>query len=282
MTLSNLPLVSIVTPSYNQARFLELSIRSVLEQDYPNIEYILIDGGSTDGSRDIIHRYGDRLAWWVSEKDKGHADALNKGFSHAKGEILAWLNSDDTYYPGAISDAVASLQAHVEVGMVYGDADLTDEQGNVIGHFASRQTDYQKLLRGSVHIPQATTIFRADLLNQVGPLSLSLFYAFDYDLWVRLAKVSKILYVPHKWATFRLHGEGKSVINDDLCYPDMLTVYARERGGGLSWLYLRAKIRRLTYSWLPLRLRIFLREIIYRRHVREDEQVKFVHPDQLR
>jgi len=259
--LSGLPLVSIVTPSYNQARFLEFTIRSVLDQDYPNIEYILVDGGSTDCSLDIIQRYADRFAWWVSEKDGGHADSLNKGFSHARGEILAWLNSDDTYYPGAISDAVASLQTHPEAGMVYGDADLTDENGKVIGRFAARQTDYRKLLRGSVHIPQASTFFRAGLWRQVGPLSLSLFFAFDYDLWVRLAKVSKLLYVPQKWATFRLHDEGKSVINDNRCYPDMLKVYFRERGGGLSWLYLRAKIRRLVYAWLPLRIRIYLRNL---------------------
>ncbi len=274
MTTTDLPLVSIVTPSYNQARFLELTIRSVLGQDYPNIEYILVDGGSTDGSLEIIKRHADRFAWWVSEKDKGHADALNKGFSHASGEILAWLNSDDTYFPGAIADAVAALQAHPDTGMVYGDADLTNEMGNVIGHFASRQTDYQKLLRGSVHIPQATTFFLKNLWKDVGPLSLSLFYAFDYDLWVRLAKVSKILYVPHKWATFRLHGEGKSIINDDLCYPDMLQVYARERGHGLSWLFLRATIRRLTYSWLPLRLRISLREILYQHIFRKREKQK--------
>lgn len=157
---SEYPLVSIVIPSYNQAQFLETTIRSLLGQDYPNFELILVDGNSTDGSLDIIHRYVDKFAWWVSEKDNGHADALNKGFSHARGEILAWLNSDDTYYPGAISDAVSTLRAHPEIGMVYGDADLTDESGIVIGHFASRQTDYEKLLRGSVHIPQATTFFR--------------------------------------------------------------------------------------------------------------------------
>jgi len=254
------PLVSIVIPSYNQAHFLESTIRSVLEQDYPNVEYILVDGGSTDGSLDIIQRYADRFAWWVSEKDDGHADALNKGFSQAKGEILAWLNSDDTYYPGTVSDAVSVFQAHPEVGMVYGDADLTDKNGKIIGRFASRQTDYWKLLRGSVHIPQATTFFRADLWHQVGPLSLSLFFAFDYDLWVRLARESRLLYIPRTWATFRLHNEGKTFLNDDRCYPDMLKVYARERGGGISWLYIRAKIRRLTYAWLPVRLRIFLRK----------------------
>ncbi len=255
-------LVSIVTPSYNQARYLEATIRSVLDQDHSEIEYILVDGGSTDGSQNIIQRYADRLAWWTSEKDKGHADALNKGFAHAHGEILAWLNSDDTYYPGAVAGAVAALQAHPEVGMVYGDADLTDHDGRIIGRFASRQTDYRRMLRGAVHIPQATTFFRADLWRQLAPLDLSLFFGFDYDFWVRLAKISPLLYVPQTWATFRLHGEGKSIRNDDLCYPDMLRVQQRETGRRLSWLLLKAKLRPLLYTWLPLRLRLFLRRLV--------------------
>jgi glycosyltransferase involved in cell wall biosynthesis len=255
-------LVSIITPSYNQASFLEATIRSVLEQDYPDIEYIIVDGGSTDGSVNIIKKYADRLSWWVSEKDKGHADALNKGFARARGDIIAWLNSDDTYYPGTVADAVRVLQANPQVGMVYGDADLTDAEGKIIGRFASKQTGYRKLLQGSVHIPQATTFFRADLYRQVGPLSLSLFFAFDYDLWVKLAKVSQLLYIPHCWATFRLHEAGKSVKDDSVCYPDMLKVYQRERGGGLSWLWLRAQVRKLFYAWLPLRFRLFLRRLI--------------------
>ena len=121
-------LVSIITPSYNQANFLETTISSVLEQDYPRIEYIIADGGSTDGSLEIIQRYASRLGWWVSERDKGQADALNQGFTHAQGEVLAYLNSDDTYQPGAVAEAVAFLQAHPQVGMVYGDANFIDSE----------------------------------------------------------------------------------------------------------------------------------------------------------
>ena len=257
---SHLPKVSIVTPSYNQGRFLEASIRSVLAQDYPNIEYIIVDGSSTDESLEIIRKYQDHLTWWVSEKDKGHADALNKGFAHATGEILAWLNSDDVYYPGAVSEAVEYLREHPEVGMVYADANLIDEQGNVVGRFPSKQTGYRQMLRGSVHIPQATTFFRADLYRKIGPLSLTLFFGFDYDLWVRLAKVSEVRYLPRLWADFRIHNQGKSVVNDDRCYPDMLKVYEREVGGRLSWLRLRAITRRLFYAWLPWKLRARLRK----------------------
>ena len=261
-SLSDLPKVSIIIPSFNQGQFLEASIRSALEQDYPNIEYIVVDGGSKDQSMEIIKKYQDRLTWWVSEKDKGHADALNKGFSHATGEILAWLNSDDVYFPNAVSEAVAILKSHPEVGMVYGDADLIDDAGETIGKFGSKQTSYQQMLRGSVHIPQATTFFRADLWRQVGPLDLSLFFSFDYDLWVRLAKVSQVLYVPKRWAKFRIHDAGKTIVNDDRCYPDMLRVLEREGGSWFSWLRLRMITRKLLYSWLPWKFRLRLRKFL--------------------
>jgi glycosyltransferase involved in cell wall biosynthesis len=259
---SEFPKVSIVTPSFNQGRYLEATIRSVLEQDYPNIEYILVDGGSKDESIDIIRKYEDRFAWWVSEKDRGHADALNKGFAHASGEYMAWLNSDDVYHPGAVAEAVAFLRENPQVGMVYADANLIDTRGELLGKFASKQTDYRRMLRGSVHIPQATTFWRTSVWRQVGPLSLTLFFGFDYDFWVKVAKVSEVRYLPRLWADFRIHGEGKSVINDDRCYPDMIDVYRREVGGGLSWLHLRALVRRVFYARLPFRLRAWLRKTV--------------------
>lgn len=259
MTQDALPLVSIVTPSYNQAAYLEETLRSVLEQDYPRIEYLVVDGGSQDGSVEILQRYAHRLAWWVSEPDRGQTDALNKGFARAQGEILAWLNSDDTYLPGAISAAVRYLQEHPAAGMVYGDANLINERGEVIGKFPARPTDYRRLRRGYVHIPQQAAFFRAALWRQVGPLDPTFYFAMDYDLWVRLAKISELHYVPQRWANFRLHGGGKSVVADDRCWPEMLRVHYREGGSWLSWLVLKARLRPLLYAWLPVNLRVRLR-----------------------
>jgi glycosyltransferase involved in cell wall biosynthesis len=260
--MQTLPLVSIVTPSFNQAPFLEKTIASVLGQDYPNIEYIIVDGGSTDGSLEIIQRYADRLAWWASETDRGQTDAINKGFAHAHGEILAWLNSDDAYLPQAVSEAVQFLQAHPDVGMVYGDANLIDQEGKVIGKFPARQTSYRRLRRGYVHIPQQAAFFRGDLWRQVGPLDPTFYFAMDYDLWVRLARISTLQYIPRPWANFRLHASGKSVVADDRCWPEMLRVHWRDGGSWFSWLVVKARIRPLLYSWMPLRLRLWVRRVL--------------------
>jgi glycosyltransferase involved in cell wall biosynthesis len=257
-----LPLVSIITPSYNQRRFLPQTIESVLSQDYPNLEYLIVDGGSTDGSLEIIQNYAHHLAWWVSEPDQGQTDAINKGFAHAHGEVFAWLNSDDTYQPGAIAQAVEFMLAHPEASLVYGDANLIDEQGKVIGRFPARQTSLSGLLRGSVHIPQQASFFWARFWQQVAPLDPSFHFAMDYDLWVRLAKLAPLVYTPGLWANFRLHGEGKSITMDDHCYPEMIRVYRRERGGKLSPLVLRWYLRRLFYAWLPLSIRVKLRQVL--------------------
>lgn len=241
------PLVSIVTPSYNQARYLETTLRSVLDQDYPSIEYLVADGGSTDGSVEVLRRYGDRLAWWASEPDRGQTDALNKGFARARGEILAWLNSDDTYEPGAIAAAVAYLTAHPETGVVYADTNFIDENGRPLGSFPAAQTDYRRLRQGYVHVPQQATFFRADLWRQVGPLDPDFYFAMDYDLWVRLARLAPFAYLPGQtWANFRLHSSGKTMAADDRCWPEMLKVHYRDGGSFFAPIVAKYYLRKLV------------------------------------
>lgn len=247
-----------MTPSFNQAPFLEDTIRSVLSQNYPRLEYIIVDGGSTDGSADIIEKYSDKLAWWVSEKDKGQTDAINKGFAHARGEVLAWLNSDDTYEPGAIATAVKFLQAHPEIGLVYGDANFINVEGRVIGRFASAQTDLRRLRQGYVHIPQQASFFRADLWPAVGPLDSSFYFAMDYDLWVRIASRLQIKYVPQTWANFRLHTTGKTILADDRCWPEMIRVHYRDGGSFFSVIVAKYYIRKLIAPLWNLRRKMML------------------------
>jgi glycosyltransferase involved in cell wall biosynthesis len=255
MSDPNLPLVSIVTPSFNQARYLESTLRSVLDQEYPNLEYILVDGGSTDGSLDIIRRYSDRLAWWISEKDHGQTDAINKGLAHANGEILAWLNSDDTYEPNAVRQAVSFLQDHPDVGLVYGDANFIDENGRVVGRFPAAQTNYQRLRQGYVHIPQQSAFWRADLWRKVGPLDPSFYFAMDYDLWVRLAALAPLRYHPRAWANFRLHTQGKTIAADDRCWPEMLKVHYRDGGSWFGVLPAKYLLRKLVAPLISARRR---------------------------
>jgi glycosyltransferase involved in cell wall biosynthesis len=248
------PLVSIITPSFNQARYIEATIRSVLSQDYPNIEYIIVDGGSTDGSLDVIHKYADRLAGWISEPDRGQTDAINKGFARANGQVLAWLNSDDLYHPGAVHAAVETLRRNPQAGLVYADCDFIDEEGRVIGRFPAAQTDYPRLRHGYVHIPQQTAFFRAELWRQVGPLDPAFYFAMDYDLWVRLACLAPIHYeAGQTWAQFRLHAAGKTIAADDRCWPEMLRVHYRDGGLFLSPIVAKYYIRRLAAPLLNWR-----------------------------
>ncbi len=148
----------------------------------------------------------------MSEKDQGQTDAINKGFQKTTGQIYAWLNSDDLLKPGAVSEAVNFLLRNPEIGLVYGDLHYINGKGKYIGNFNARQTDLQKLRRGYVHIPQPAAFWRAEIWNQVGPLDPSLFFAMDYDLWIKIATVTQIHY--HKgsyWADFRIHGGSKTI-----------------------------------------------------------------------
>jgi glycosyltransferase involved in cell wall biosynthesis len=246
-------LVSIVTPSYNQARYIEATIRSVLSQDYAHIEYLIVDGGSTDGTVDVIKRYENRLAAWVSEKDQGQTDAINRGFARARGDVLAWINSDDTYEPGAVAAVVKYLQQHPHVGMVYGDCNYIDEADHVIGKFNAAQTNYLWLRQGYTHIPQQTMFFRAKLWQQIGPLDPSFYFAMDYDLWTRIAARAEIKYLPRTWANFRIHTSGKTVLADERCWPEMIRVHYRDGGSFFSIIVGKYYLRKLLAPLWSLR-----------------------------
>jgi glycosyltransferase involved in cell wall biosynthesis len=255
MSDDSLPRVSIVTPSFNQAPFLEETIRSVLAQDYPRIEYIVVDGGSTDGSREIIERYQEQLAHWSSEPDRGQTDAINKGFGVAHGDIFAWLNSDDTYQPGAVGEAVAYLQDHREIGMVYGHAYYIDEHGRILAPYPTGVTDLKGLRRGVTTIPQQAMFFRARLWRMVGPLDPTFYYAMDYDLWVRIAELSPIALCRRPWANFRIHETSKSITAANRCWPEMIRVHFRDGGSVFSLLYFKYIVRRLVEPLMPLRMK---------------------------
>ena len=204
------PRVTVITPSYNQAAFLEETIRSVLSQNYPNLEYFVMDGGSTDGSVEIIQRYAGQLAGWVSEKDRGQADAINKGFDRATGDIVAWLNSDDLYLPGAIASAAAALESHPQWGMVFGDVVSINGAGERINVMTYGGWGLDELMQFNI-IGQPGVFMRREALQKAGPLDLSYHFLLDHHLWLRVAQEAPMGYIPQRWASARFHADAKNV-----------------------------------------------------------------------
>ena len=203
-------LVSIITPSFNQAAYLEQTILSVLGQDHSHIEYIVVDGGSTDNSVDIIQKYESKLAWWASEKDKGQADAINKGFARATGEVVAWLNSDDYYLAGAVSAAVKIFEEYPEVVLVYGNMLAVDEHGKTFNTLNYKQLTLEDLLCFQI-IGQPAVFMRRSALQAAGGLDPTFHFMLDHHLWIRLAQRGKILHVNQTWAAARYHAEAKNI-----------------------------------------------------------------------
>ncbi|MBN1964489.1 MAG: glycosyltransferase [Anaerolineae bacterium] len=226
------PLVTVVTPSYNQGSFIRDTIESVRAQDYPNIEHIVIDGGSTDDTLDILRSYGDQLAW-ISEPDNGQSEAINKGFHQAQGEILTWLNSDDTFLPGAVSESITFLQANPAIDLVYGDAQIIDEAGNVVfAHMKSKPFAVPTILTRFSAFTQPAGFFRKSALDRAGYLNETLHYVMDFDLWIRIGLNGQGAYLPGVRAQMRFHATSKSVTAETRFWAEkrhaLDTLFARQ------------------------------------------------------
>jgi glycosyltransferase involved in cell wall biosynthesis len=212
MSSNSFPRISIVTPSYNQGQFLDKTIQSVLTQDYPNVEYIVIDGGSTDSSVEIIHKYADRLAYWVSEKDKGQSDAINKGFRRATGTILAWLNSDDLYCPGALSRAAQFFRGHPACGAVIGDLGFIDNDGRAMYVKKAVPVNFRRTLYSGCAVPEPAAFYTRGAWEATGDLDVGLHYLLDYEYFLRMqARGVRFGLVKAPLAQFRLHADSKTV-----------------------------------------------------------------------
>ena len=204
--------VSIVTPSYNQAQFLEETIVSVLGQDYADIEYVVVDA-STDRSVDIVERYGDRLHWWTHvDDDPGQVGAINLGFEQTSGELMAYINSDDTLLPGAISDMVAEFETDPGLVMVYGDALYTDAESNRTGYLTSREWDPPAMVRDcDNHVVQPSSMWTRAAWEQAGPFDDRGYYFFDFEFYLRLSVLGPVKRVQKPWSTYREHAASKTV-----------------------------------------------------------------------
>jgi len=215
------PKVSTVTPSYNQGQFIERTIRSVLSQDVPGgLDYFVADGGSRDETVEILKKYQPRLTW-VSESDRGQADAVNKGFSRAESEIIGWLNSDDIYYPGAIATVCEYFDAHPEVDVVYGDANHIDENDGVIERYPTEPWDLERLYE-TCYLCQPAVFFRRRTIERFGALDVRCDWAMDYEYWIRLARRgAKFAWVHRVLAGSRLHEQTKTLGSRVRCHAEV-------------------------------------------------------------
>ena len=221
-----LPKITVISPSYNQAQYLERTITSVLNQDYPNLEYIVFDGGSTDASVDIIRRYADRIAYWKSEKDRGQSHAINKGFEKSTGDILCWLNSDDSFTPGTLNFVGEFFASHPEVDVLCGDVHTLDPDGTITGTFKGSYTGRNSLVsywRG-YHMHQPSTFWRRRVYEKLGNVNETLHLTMDFDYWLRMSRHYKIQSVDRVLSGATIHAAAKTNSYNDYKIAQLRTV----------------------------------------------------------
>jgi len=229
------PKISIVTPSYNQGQFLEETILSIISQNYPNLEYIIIDGGSTDDSVDIIDKYKDRLTYWVSEKDQGQTHAINKGLKKATGEIMNWINSDDLLTPGALQAVGQMFADFPESEFCFGDFDVIDKGGQMIFSRKSPPYHYRQLFYGRQFSYQPAVFFRRHVLEKIGRLDETLNFCMDLEFWIRATRQGCTFHqIKKPLALARMHGDAKTTLLQNVLHEEHKSVVKKYGGLGLA------------------------------------------------
>ncbi|HCT84075.1 MAG TPA: hypothetical protein DF296_02630 [Candidatus Margulisbacteria bacterium] len=229
--MNNQPLVTIITPSLNQSQYIEDTIKSVLSQSYPNIEYIVMDGGSIDGTIEVIKKYESKISHWESVSDKGQTNAINKGLKIARGKYWGWLNSDDYLAPDVVERVVAAFESDLETGTVYGKINIIDSAGNLIEQRSNNGiVTYEGLLNGSSNVVQIGAFHRLDLIKKYGYLSEEYNYCMDYDLWLRLAKCSGVKNLGILVGYHRFHDSCKSIKEFHKFIPEIKLIRKHNHG----------------------------------------------------
>lgn len=205
-----IPKISIITPSFNQVKFLERTIQSVLNQNYKNLEYIIIDGGSTDGSVELIQKYQSSISYWVSEKDGGQSEAINKGLRLATGDLVGWQNSDDIYFPSAFDEIARIFCKSKGVDLFIGNMSLIDEEDRIIEDLKYVKPTYRSILAEGMVLTNQSAFWVRDIHNKIGYLNETLHYGFDYDWFLRILNIGKGAHVNKTLGGLRLHKDTKT------------------------------------------------------------------------
>jgi len=255
--MSNNLFISVITPSFNQAIYLEDTIQSVLAQEVDSgFEYIVMDGGSTDETLLLLEKYAGQITW-TSEKDSGQADALNKGIARAQGEIIGWLNSDDLYLPGALQKVAGYFESHPGCNWVYGKCKIVDEENREIRkwltlykNLVSKKFFYPALLIENF-ISQPSVFFRRSAFEKAGHLALDLPLAMDYDLWIRMAKLDPPGVINDYLASFRVHRNAKSALHSKAQFLEQFEIHKKyDRQKLLLFIHRLNIARTIAGYWL--------------------------------
>ena len=253
--------ISIITPSYNQGQFIERTLQSVLSQNVDDLEYIIIDGGSTDRTISILKQYEKKFPnkfHWISEKDEGHADGINKGILRTSSPILGWLNSDDIYYPGTLQAVLDFFEHHKEAEVVYGDANHIDENDRFIEKYPTEPWNWERLIQ-TCFISQPATFLRRKIIDKYGLLDKRLRYSNDYEYWIRLGKHGvRFVYFPRLLAATRLH-------------KDCFTLCAREKCSRATNNFMRWHFGKVPDHWVIN----YAHDIVRSKGLRDDNTISF-------